>query len=61
MDKRSSWKATTNGRIALGLPIELWPLAGFRFQRFDMTAHDGMQLINDERFLVFQPLAPPFR
>ena len=31
----------------LGLPIELWPLAGFRFQRFDMTAHDGDQLIND--------------
>ena len=31
----------------LGFPIELWPLAGFRFQRFDMTGHDGEQLIND--------------
>ncbi len=29
------------------LPIEIWPLVGFRFQRFDMMAHDGIQLIND--------------
>jgi outer membrane protease len=31
----------------LGMPIEVWPLAGFRFQRFDMTAYDGIQLVND--------------
>jgi hypothetical protein len=31
----------------LGLPIELWPLAGFRFQRFDMTADRGYQIIGD--------------
>ena len=30
-----------------GLPIEMWPLVGFRFQRFDMMAHNGVQLIND--------------
>jgi len=27
------------------LPIEVWPLAGFRFQRFNMTAHEGDQII----------------
>jgi hypothetical protein len=27
-----------------GMPIEFWPLAGFRFQRFDMTAYGGEQL-----------------
>ena len=31
----------------LGLPIEVWPTAGFRFQRFSMMAHDGLQLVND--------------
>ncbi len=34
-------------KCVLGVPVELWPLVGFRFQRFDMTAHDGDQLIND--------------
>jgi outer membrane protease len=29
----------------LGMPIEVWPLAGFRFQRFDMTAYGGEQII----------------
>jgi hypothetical protein len=24
----------------LGMPIEVWPLAGFRFQRFDITAYN---------------------
>jgi hypothetical protein len=38
----------------LGLPIELWPLAGFRFQRFDMTAHDGLQVVNTD--LNFNPV-----
>ena len=31
----------------LGMPIEVWPLAGFRFQRFDITAHDGLQVVSD--------------
>ena len=31
----------------LGTQMELWPLAGFRFQRFDMTAYNGLQLVND--------------
>jgi len=31
----------------LGMPIEFLPLAGFRFQRFDMTAYDGIQLVDD--------------
>ena len=31
----------------LGLPIDLWPLVGFRFQRFDMTAQDGTQLVSN--------------
>jgi hypothetical protein len=30
----------------LGMPIEFWPLAGFRFQRFDLTAHDGDQIVS---------------
>ncbi|MGD0382753.1 MAG: hypothetical protein ABSA77_04465 [Thermoguttaceae bacterium] len=29
----------------LGMPIEVWPLAGFRFQRFDMTGYDLTQNI----------------
>ncbi|MEN6451388.1 MAG: hypothetical protein ABFC96_12925, partial [Thermoguttaceae bacterium] len=29
----------------LGLPVEFWPLAGFRWQRFDMMAYDGTQII----------------
>jgi hypothetical protein len=34
----------------LGLPIEVWPTAGFRFQRFSMMAHNGLQVINDGTF-----------
>jgi hypothetical protein len=34
-------------KCCFGLPIEVWPTAGFRFQRFSMMAHDGLQLIND--------------
>ena len=30
----------------LGMPIEVWPLAGFRFQRFDMTGYDAYQLVS---------------
>jgi hypothetical protein len=29
-----------------GLPIELWPLAGFKFQRFNMTGYDSTYLIS---------------
>jgi hypothetical protein len=31
----------------LGMPIEFWPLAGFRWQRFDMMAYNGLQVINN--------------
>ena len=34
----------------LGMPIEVWPLAGFRFQRFDITGYDGLQVVSDTRF-----------
>jgi hypothetical protein len=27
-----------------GMPIEFWPLAGFRWEKFSMTAYDGVQL-----------------
>ena len=30
----------------LGMPIEVWPLAGFRFERLDMTAYAGDQLVS---------------
>lgn len=30
------------------VPIEIWPMAGFRFQRFDMVGHDGLQIIGDD-------------
>jgi hypothetical protein len=29
----------------LGMPLEVWPLAGFRWQRFDITAYNMTQLI----------------
>ena len=31
----------------LGLPVDFWPMVGFRWQRFDITGHDGDQIIND--------------
>ena len=31
----------------LGLPVDVWPMIGFRWQRFSMTAYDGDQIIND--------------
>ena len=40
----------------LQAPIELWPVIGFRFQRFDLMAHDGDQIINDGTLV---PLPPP--
>jgi hypothetical protein len=36
-------------------PLELWPVIGFRFQRFGLMAHDGDQIINDGTF----PNLPP--
>jgi hypothetical protein len=41
----------------LGMPVELWPLAGFRFQRFNMTSYAGDQIIGDG---VRVPLPGPF-
>ncbi|MGD0655325.1 MAG: hypothetical protein ABSA16_13355 [Thermoguttaceae bacterium] len=29
----------------LGLPVDLWPLAGYRWQRFDMMSSDSYQII----------------
>jgi hypothetical protein len=37
----------------LGRPIEVWPLAGFRWQRFNMTAYDGIQLLDDGTMPVY--------
>ena len=31
----------------LGMPIEVWPLLGFRWQRFDMMAYNGLQVISN--------------
>lgn len=31
----------------LGLPVEVWPLIGYRWQRFNITGYGGDQLIND--------------
>lgn len=39
----------------LGLPIEFWPLAGFRFQRFDITGTNAVQIVPPDG-----PLPPPF-
>lgn len=39
----------------LGLPVEFWPLIGFRFQRFDITASHGDQIIP-----ATGPFEPPF-
>ena len=30
-----------------GLPLAFWPLAGFRYQRFDMTAFAGNEIVGD--------------
>ncbi len=39
----------------LGLPVEFWPLIGFRFQRFDITASHADQIIP-----ATGPFEPPF-
>jgi len=40
----------------LGLPVDLWPLAGFRWQRFDITGYGGEQIFS--RNLQVWPLGP---
>jgi hypothetical protein len=30
-----------------GLPIDVWPVVGFRFQRFDLMCYDGVQVKED--------------
>lgn len=35
----------------LGLPVEVLPLIGFRWQRFDITAYDGAQLKFENQWL----------
>jgi hypothetical protein len=31
----------------LGTPVDVWPMIGFRWQRFNMTSYEGDQIIND--------------
>jgi hypothetical protein len=38
----------------LGMPVEVWPLAGFRFQRFGITAYGAEQLIPPDGPFAFQ-------
>jgi hypothetical protein len=40
----------------VGLPVEVWPIVGFRWQRFDMVSFEGDQLINDG---TLGPSVPP--
>ncbi len=40
----------------LRAPLEVWPVIGFRFQRFDLMAHDGVQDINDGTFPDIPPV-----
>jgi hypothetical protein len=44
----------------LGLPVDFWPLAGFRWQRFDMTAYAGNQIISTSGNPPVGPFPPPF-
>jgi hypothetical protein len=37
-----------------GLPVEFWPLAGFRFQRFGMTAYASNQVVPPDGPFTFQ-------
>ena len=39
----------------LGLPVEVWPMIGFRWQRFDITGYAGNQIIPPDG-----PFPPPF-
>ena len=31
----------------VGMPFDVWPIVGLRWERFDMLAHEGEQIIND--------------
>jgi hypothetical protein len=42
-------------KCPLGLPLDVWPLIGFRWQRFDITGYAGDQIIPPDG-----PFAPPF-
>jgi hypothetical protein len=42
-------------KCPLGLPVDLWPMIGFRWQRFDITGYAGDQLIPPDG-----PFPPPF-
>jgi hypothetical protein len=53
LELEGSFKLTDH---ILRAPLEVWPVIGFRFQRFDVTDHDGDQIINDG---TLRPLPPP--
>ena len=36
---------------AFKLPIEIWPTIGFRWQRFDLTCYNGVQVKYDNQWL----------
>ena len=42
-------------KCPLGLPVDVWPMIGFRWQRFDMTSYGGDQIIPP-----YGPFPPPF-
>jgi hypothetical protein len=48
-------------KCPLGLPVDLWPMIGFRWQRFDMTAYAGNQLFSTGGIVPpVGPFGPPF-
>lgn len=42
----------------LGLPVEVWPMIGFRWQRFNITAYDGEQVKSGNEWLNPPDLLP---
>ena len=53
LELEGSFKLTDH---ILRVPLEIWPVIGFRFQRFDLMAHDGVQDINDGTFPDIPPV-----
>ena len=48
-------------KCPLGLPVDLWPMVGFRWQRFDMTAYAGNQVFSTGGIVPpVGPFPPPF-
>jgi hypothetical protein len=44
----------------MGLPLSVWPVGGFRWQKFEIMAFDLTQLVGfDSRTYQFVPLVPP--